>query len=110
MNVPLENGNNILDSLNGKEFENRCFGPHMILAENIPDYTNLHQTRLNGKVMQDAKLSQLIFDIQSLISYISKAIPWRVGDVLVTEHLEALVLKRKPYFYERWGQSRSRNL
>ena len=69
----------------GKNFEKTgSFGPHMVLAENISDYTKLSiQTRLNGKVMQDAKLSQLIFDIPSLISYISKAIPWRAGDVLV---------------------------
>ena len=70
----------------GKNFERTgSFGPHMVLAENIPDYTKLSiQTRLNGTVMQSAKLSQLIFDIPSLISYVSKAIPWRAGDVLVT--------------------------
>ena len=62
----------------GKNFEKTgSFGPHMVLAENISDYTKLSiQTRLNGNVMQSAKLSQLIFDIPSLISYVSKAIPW----------------------------------
>jgi len=34
--------------------------------------------------MQNAKLSQLIFDIPILISYVSKAMAWRAGDVLVT--------------------------
>ena len=55
----------------GKNFEKTgSFGPYMVLAENISDYTKLKiQTRLNGKVMQDAKLSQLIFDIPTLISY-----------------------------------------
>ena len=59
----------------GKNFEKTgSFGPHMILAENIPDYKKLSiQTRLNGKIMQNAKLSQLIFDLPTLISYISKA-------------------------------------
>ena len=89
----------------GKNFEKTgSFGPHMILAENIPDYTKLKiQTRLNGKVMQDAKLSQLIFDIPSLISYISKAIPWRAGDVLVTGTPGGVGFKRKPPIFMKDG-------
>ena len=89
----------------GKNFEKTgSFGPHMILAENIPDYTKLTiQTRLNGKVMQDAKLSQLIFDIPSLISYISKAIPWRAGDVLVTGTPGGVGFKRKPPIFMKDG-------
>ena len=89
----------------GKNFEKTgSFGPHMILAENIPDYTKLKiQTRLNGKVMQDAKLSQLIFDIPSLISYISKAIPWRAGDVLVTGPPGGVGFKRKPPIFMKDG-------
>ena len=89
----------------GKNFEKTgSFGPHMILAENIPDYTKLTiQTRLNGKVMQDAKLSQLIFDIPSLISYISKAIPWRAGDVLVTGTPGGVGFKSKPPIFMKDG-------
>ena len=55
------------------------------LAEDIKNYKNLTlETRLNDEVMQNAKLSQLIFDIPILISYVSKAMAWRAGDVLVT--------------------------
>ncbi len=89
----------------GKNFEKTgSFGPHMVLAENISDYTKLSiQTRLNGKVMQDAKLSQLIFDIPTLISYISKAIPWRAGDVLVTGTPGGVGFKRKPPIFMKEG-------
>jgi len=89
----------------GKNFEKTgSFGPHMVLAENISDYTKLSiQTRLNGKVMQDAKLSQLIFDIPTLISYISKAIPWRAGDVLVTGTPGGVGFKRKPPVFMKEG-------
>ena len=47
----------------GKNFEKTgSFGPHMVLAEDIPNYKNLSiKTKLNGIVMQNAKLSQLIF-------------------------------------------------
>ena len=89
----------------GKNFEKTgSFGPHMVLAENISDYTKLSiQTRLNGKVMQQAKLSQLIFDIPTLISYISKAIPWRAGDVLVTGTPGGVGFKRKPPIFMKEG-------
>ena len=74
------------------------------IIRNINDYTKLTiQTRLNGKVMQDAKLSQLIFDIPSLISYISKAIPWRAGDVLVTGTPGGVGFKRKPPIFMKDG-------
>ena len=89
----------------GKNFEKTgSFGPYMVLAENIPDYTKLKiQTRLNGKVMQDAKLSQLIFDIPTLISYVSKAVPRRAGDVLVTGTPGGVGFKRKPPIFMKEG-------
>ncbi len=89
----------------GKNFEKTgSFGPHMVLAENIPDYKKLSiQTRLNGKVMQQAKLSQLIFDIPKLISYVSKAISWQAGDVLVTGTPGGVGFKRKPPIFMKDG-------
>ena len=89
----------------GKNFEKTgSFGPHIVLAETIPDYKKLSiRTRLNGKVMQDAKLSQLIFDIPILISYISKAISWRAGDVLVTGTPGGVGFKRKPPVFMKEG-------
>ncbi len=89
----------------GKNFEKTgSFGPHMILAENISDYKKLTiKTKLNGKVMQEAKLSQLIFDIPTLISYVSKAIPWKAGDVLVTGTPGGVGFKRKPPVFLKDG-------
>ena len=89
----------------GKNFEKtESFGPYMVLAENISDYKELSiKTRLNGKIMQDAKLNQLIFDIPLLISYVSKAIPWRAGDVLVTGTPGGVGFKRKPPIYMNDG-------
>ena len=53
--------------------------------------------------MQSAKLSQLIFDIPSLITYVSKAIPWRAGDVLVTGTPGGVGFKRKPPIFMKDG-------
>ena len=89
----------------GKNFEKTgSFGPHMILSDEIPDYKKLSiSTTLNGKVMQKAYLSQLIFDLPTLISYVSKAIPWNAGDVLVTGTPGGVGFKRKPPVFMKDG-------
>ena len=89
----------------GKNFKKTgSFGPHMVPAENIQDYKKLTlQTRLNGEVMQNASLSQLIFDIPVLISYVSKALPWRAGDVLVTGTPGGVGFKRNPPVFMKNG-------
>ena len=89
----------------GKNFKKTgSFGPHMILAQDIDDYKQLTiKTYLNGEVMQSASLSQLIFDLPFLISYVSKALPWRAGDVLVTGTPGGVGFKRNPPIYLKEG-------
>jgi len=89
----------------GKNFMHTgAFGPWMVTADEIPDHTKLNiAMRLNGKVMQSASLSQLIFDVPTLISYISKALPWKPGDVLVTGTPGGVGFKRSPPVYMKPG-------
>ena len=89
----------------GKNFKKTgSFGPHMVLAQDIDDYKQLTiKTYLNGEVMQSASLSQLIFDVPFLISYVSKALPWRAGDVLVTGTPGGVGFKRNPPIYLKEG-------
>ena len=89
----------------GKNFKKTgSFGPHMVMAEDIEDYKKLTiETFLNGEVMQSASLSQLIFDLPFLISYVSKALPWRAGDVLVTGTPGGVGFKRNPPIYLKEG-------
>jgi 2-keto-4-pentenoate hydratase/2-oxohepta-3-ene-1,7-dioic acid hydratase in catechol pathway len=91
----------------GKNFKKTgSFGPHMVPAEDIQDYKKLTlQTRLNGDLMQSANLSQLIFDIPTLISYVSKALPWRAGDVLVTGTPGGVGFKRNPPIFMKEGDN-----
>lgn len=57
----------------GKTFPGTgAFGPWMVTADEIPDLSKLHlTTRVNGEVVQDAGLDQLIFSIPRLIEYCS---------------------------------------
>lgn len=80
------------------------FGPFLVTKDEIGDYTKLPiETRLNGKVMQKAKLSDLIFPIPKLINYISTFTPLAVGDVIVTGTPGGVGDRRDPPVYMKPG-------
>lgn len=70
----------------GKNFPSTGgFGPYLVPASEIEDVTQLRlQTRVNGEVRQDAYVDQLIFDIPTLIEFVSGFTPLSPGDVIVT--------------------------
>ncbi len=54
-------------------------------ADEIPDPTRLRlQTRVNGELRQDAPVSDLIFDIPTLIEEISALMTLEPGDLIAT--------------------------
>lgn len=89
----------------GKNFVHTgAFGPWMVTADEIPDHSELELTmRLNGEIMQHANLKQLIFDVPTLISYVSRALPWKPGDVLVTGTPGGVGFKRNPPVFLKPG-------
>ena len=89
----------------GKNFlHTGAFGPWMVTADEIPDYKKMNIVmRLNGKEMQRASLKQLIFDIPTLISYVSRALPWEAGDILVTGTPGGVGFKRNPPVFLKPG-------
>jgi 2-keto-4-pentenoate hydratase/2-oxohepta-3-ene-1,7-dioic acid hydratase in catechol pathway len=44
----------------------------------------LLQTRLNGKVLQKQRTSDLIFDVEDIVSYVSQFVTLMPGDVIYT--------------------------
>ena len=70
----------------GKNFpKTGAFGPWMVTADEIGDPSALHlTTRLNGQVVQDSDLNDLVFDIPHLISYISNFAELMPGDIIIT--------------------------
>ena len=80
------------------------FGPYLVTADEIGDYNKLPiETRLNGKVMQKANLSDLIFPIPKLINYISSFTTLAVGDVIVTGTPGGVGDRRDPPIYMKPG-------
>ncbi|HEY7698755.1 MAG TPA: fumarylacetoacetate hydrolase family protein, partial [Vicinamibacteria bacterium] len=57
-------------------------GPYMVKGLNHNDL--LLQTRLNGNVMQKQRTSDLLFDVEDIVSYISQFVTLMPGDVIYT--------------------------
>lgn len=70
----------------GKGLDSFCpMGPAILTADEVPDPTKLVLTTwVNGQQRQHAPVSDLIFDIPTLIEAISAAITLEPGDVIAT--------------------------
>lgn len=89
----------------GKTFPGTgAFGPCLVTADAVGDYRKLPiQTRLNGKVMQDASLADLIFPVERLIAYCSTFTSLAPGDVILSGTPGGVGDKRQPPIYMRPG-------
>jgi len=70
----------------GKSLDGYCpMGPCIVTADEVPDVTKLQLiTRVNGEVRQDALVSELIFDIPTLIETLSRVMTLDPGDLIAT--------------------------
>lgn len=70
----------------GKNFHRSgAMGPCMVSADDIPDPSVLKlTTRVNGQLMQEGQVDELVFDIPGLIEYCSTFAELMPGDVLAT--------------------------
>jgi 2-keto-4-pentenoate hydratase/2-oxohepta-3-ene-1,7-dioic acid hydratase in catechol pathway len=69
----------------GKGFDTFCpLLPELVPAREL-DASDLRIVqRLNGDLLQDARTSQLVFDVPALVSYISRSITLDPGDIVLT--------------------------
>ena len=70
----------------GKSLDSYCpMGPCIVTADEVKDVTKLRLiTKVNGEVRQDALVSQLIFDIPTLIETFSRVMTLDPGDLIAT--------------------------
>jgi 2-keto-4-pentenoate hydratase/2-oxohepta-3-ene-1,7-dioic acid hydratase in catechol pathway len=70
----------------GKSLDGYCpMGPCIVTADEVPDVTKLRLiTKVNGEVRQDALVSELIFDIPTLIETLSRVMTLDPGDLIAT--------------------------
>lgn len=80
------------------------FGPALVTADEIGDLGALRvQTRLNGELVQDQAVSDMIWDIPTVIEYISAFTPLAPGDVIATGTPGGVGDKRTPPLYMNAG-------
>ncbi|MES2911127.1 MAG: fumarylacetoacetate hydrolase family protein [Pseudomonadota bacterium] len=89
----------------GKQFDTFTpLGPVLATADDIGDVTALEiVTRLNGKEMQKAPISDLIFTLAETIAYFSKWYTFQPGDILLTGTPAGVGVGRKPPVFMKAG-------
>jgi 2-keto-4-pentenoate hydratase/2-oxohepta-3-ene-1,7-dioic acid hydratase in catechol pathway len=70
----------------GKGIDTFCpMGPWIVTADEVGDVTKLELvTRVNGEIRQKAQVSELIFDIPTLIETMSRTMTLVPGDIIAT--------------------------
>lgn len=89
----------------GKTFPGTgAFGPALVTPEELPDLASQRvQTRLNGQLVQDQPISDMIWDVAFIIEYCSTFTPLSPGDVIVTGTPGGVGDKRTPPLYMKAG-------
>ncbi|MFH1794178.1 MAG: fumarylacetoacetate hydrolase family protein [Pseudomonadota bacterium] len=90
----------------GKNFDGTgAFGPAFVTADELPPgAAGLRiQTRLNGRVLQNASTDDLVFSVARLVSLISAAMTLEAGDVIVTGTPAGVGLGHKPPIFMKQG-------
>lgn len=91
----------------GKNFpETGAFGPWMVTPDELGDLGPLRlQTRVNGQVVQDALIEQMIFDIPKQIEYCSTFTRLEPGDVIASGTPGGVGAKRTPPLWLKPGDT-----
>ncbi|MBT0670065.1 fumarylacetoacetate hydrolase family protein [Novosphingobium profundi] len=82
------------------------FGPAMIPAGEVEDLAAQRvQTRVNGELVQDQPISDMIWDIPTVIAYCSTFVELQPGDVIASGTPGGVGDKRKPPLYLKAGDT-----
>ncbi len=80
------------------------FGPWLVTPDEVGDLEAQHViTRLNGQVVQDQPIAEMIWPIAELIAYISAFTPLAPGDVIATGTPGGVGAKRTPPLWMKSG-------
>lgn len=91
----------------GKTFATFCpLGPHMVTTDEIPNPNSLKiKTMLNGEVMQDWNTDDMIFDVPTLIEFLSGSTILLPGTVILTGTPHGVGAARKPPVFLKHGDT-----
>lgn len=101
----LEPGKNGGQWLIGKAMDGFCpLGPAIVMKEDINDPHNLGlRCRVNGVTKQDSNTNQLVHKTAAMVSFISRFMTLRPGDVILTGTPPGVGVFRRPPEYLKRG-------
>ncbi|MBP0443540.1 fumarylacetoacetate hydrolase family protein [Roseomonas sp. SSH11] len=80
-------------------------GPWLVTADEVPDPQDLGMwLEVDGRRMQDGSTRTMIFDVRTIVSYVSQFITLHPGDIITTGTPPGVAMGMKPPAYLRPGQ------
>lgn len=92
----------------GKNFDaTGGFGPVLVTPDELPPGCRDARltTRINGRIVQDASTSDMIFDVATLIHLLSAAMTLERGDLIITGTPAGVGVSRKPPEFMQHGET-----
>jgi 2-keto-4-pentenoate hydratase/2-oxohepta-3-ene-1,7-dioic acid hydratase in catechol pathway len=89
----------------GKSFDTFCpLGPWIVTKEEIEDPNNISiRAILNGQTVQESRTSNMIFNIQEIVSNLSRSLTLLPGTVILTGTPEGVGFTRQPPLFLKTG-------
>ena len=79
-------------------------GPYLVSKDEITDINNLNMSLdVNGKKMQRGNTSTMIFDVNIIVSYVSKFMSLQPGDIITTGTPPGVGMGKKPQQFLKAG-------
>jgi len=80
------------------------FGPYLVTLDEIPDLNKLGLwLDINGQRMQTGNTASLIFDVPTLVSYVSQFMSLQPGDIISTGTPPGVGMGKKPQIWLKEG-------
>jgi len=91
----------------GKSFDTFCpMGPVLVTADEIPNPNTLQiKTILNGQAMQDWNTNDMVFDVPTLIEFLSGSKTLLPGTIILTGTPHGVGMARKPPVFLKPGDT-----
>ena len=81
-------------------------GPYLVSKDEITDVNNLNMfLDLNGNRMQTGNTSTMIFNIDTIVSYVSKFMSLQAGDIITTGTPPGVGMGKKPQIFLKDGDN-----
>ena len=79
-------------------------GPYLVTKDEIKDINNLDMSLdLNGKRMQTGNTNTMIFNVDIIVSYVSKFMSLQAGDIITTGTPPGVGMGKKPQIFLKEG-------